>query len=261
MMGTRNREAAGPGKKTPCGLHCIRIKNIGVAIGGRELLHDVSLHCHCGALTVLIGRNGAGKSTLLKAILGELPHTGTVEFRDREDGEIKNMRIGYVPQSLGIDRNSPASVFDLFASLISPRPVFLGGGRRLRAEIKRQLASFQAGHLLDRRVGSLSGGELQRVMLSIATLPAPDLLILDEPVSGIDENGLRLFYSMVDQLKQQYDMAIILVSHDLNYVARRADQVVLLDREVLAKGKPAEVFASSAFRRIFGNFVSVGEGA
>ncbi|MDD6175978.1 MAG: metal ABC transporter ATP-binding protein [Firmicutes bacterium] len=241
--------------RAPCGLHCIRVKNIGVAAGGKALLQNVSLHCHCGELTVLIGRNGAGKSTLLKAILGEIAHTGTVEFRDHENGAIRNMRIGYVPQSIGIDRNSPASVFDLFASLISDRPVFLGGGKRLREQICRQLAVFQAESLLDRRVGSLSGGELQRVMLSVATYPTPDLLVLDEPVSGIDENGLQLFYSTVEQLKKQYDMAIILVSHDLNYVARCADQVILLDTTVRAHGKPAEVFSSSEFRSIFGNFV------
>ena len=211
------------GMHAPCGLHCIRVKNISVTAGGKALLQNISLHCHCGELTVLIGRNGAGKSTLLKAVLGEIPHTGTVEFRSREDGAIQNMRIGYVPQSIGIDRNSPASVFDLFASLVSE--------------------------------GSLSGGELQRVMLSVATYPTPDLLILDEPVSGIDENGLRLFYSTVEQLKKQYDMAIILVSHDLSYVARCADQVVLLDKTVRAHGKPAEVFLSEEFRSVFGNFV------
>ena len=219
------------------------------------MLQNVNLHCHCGELTVLIGRNGAGKSTLLKAILGEIPHTGTVEFRNREDGAIRNMRIGYVPQSIGIDRNSPNSVYDLFASLVSQRPVFLGGGKKLRGQLREQLAVFQADTLLDRRVGSLSGGELQRVMLSIATYPTPDLLILDEPVSGIDENGLQLFYATVEQLKKQYDMAIILVSHDLNYVARCADQVVLLDQTVRAHGKPSEVFVSEAFRSIFGNFV------
>ena len=243
------------GMHAPCGLHCIRVKNISVTAGGKALLQNISLHCHCGELTVLIGRNGAGKSTLLKAVLGEIPHTGTVEFRSREDGAIQNMRIGYVPQSIGIDRNSPASVFDLFASLVSERPVFLGGGKKLREQIRRQLSVFQAESLLGRRVGSLSGGELQRVMLSVATYPTPDLLILDEPVSGIDENGLRLFYSTVEQLKKQYDMAIILVSHDLSYVARCADQVVLLDKTVRAHGKPAEVFLSEEFRSVFGNFV------
>ena len=238
-----------------CGLHCLKLNNIGVYAGGRQLLHNVNIHCHCGQLTVLIGRNGAGKSTLLRAILGEIPHIGKIEYRDHEDGLLKpDFRVGYVPQTLGLDKSAPTSVYDLFASLCSKRPIFLPQSKALRAAYQAQLALFHADALIDQRLGSLSGGELQRVLLSVATYPTPDLLILDEPVSGIDENGLQLFYNIVSHLKEQFDMAIILVSHDLNYVARYADQVVLLDGTVRASGSPQEVFSSAAFRAAFGNF-------
>lgn len=238
-----------------CGLHCLKLRNIGVFAGRRQLLHNVNIHCHCGELTVIVGRNGAGKSTLLRAILGELPHIGTIEFRSREDSLVQQEpRIGYVPQSLGLDKSAPTSVYDLFASVLHHRPIFLPPKRKLREELIAQLRLFQAEHLIDQRLGSLSGGELQRVMLSVATYPKPDLLILDEPVSGMDENGLQLFYNIVSELKNTFDMAIILVSHDLNYVARYADQVVLLDQTVLACGSPKEVFAGDAFKRIFGHF-------
>ena len=239
-----------------CGLHCLKLRNIGVFAGKKQLLHNVNIHCHCGELTVIIGRNGAGKSTLLRAVLGEIPHIGTIEFRNHEDGILQQeLRIGYVPQTIGLDKGTPTSVYDLFASLISRRPVFWRQSKKLHAEISEQLKLFEADHLIDRRLGSLSGGELQRVLLSVATYPKPDLLILDEPVSGMDENGLQLFYSIVDKMKKTFDMAIILVSHDLNYVARYADQVVLLDRTVLSVGAPHEVFASKPFCETFGNFV------
>lgn len=239
-------------QKRPCGLHCIRINHIGVTAGGQEILRDVNLHCHCGELTVIIGRNGAGKSTLIKTILNEIPHTGSIVFRDHENGAIQNMRIGYVPQSLAIDRNSPASVYDLFSSLVSRRPVFLFQSKGLKQKLVDQLSLFQAGHLIDQRVGSLSGGELQRVMLAVATYQNPNLLVLDEPASGIDQKGLKGFYEMLADLKNRYDMAVILVSHDLEFVRRYADSVVLLDKSILCKGTPSEVFESTAFREIFG---------
>lgn len=246
-----------------CGLHCLKLKSFGVYVGRRQLLHNVNIHCHCGQLTVLIGRNGAGKSTLLKAVLGELPHVGSIEYRNREDGLIRpDLQVGYVPQSLGMDPSAPTSVYDLFASLISRRPVFLLRSKKLRNIITEQLKLFQVEHLIDQRMGCLSGGEQQRVMLAMATYPKPDLLMLDEPVSGMDENGLQLFYSMVSELKNKFDMAIILVSHDLNYVSRYADQVVLIDGTVKACGTPREVFSSKPFKETFGHFqFDFGKGA
>ncbi len=109
----------------PCGLHCIRINHLGVTIGEQQILSDVNLHIHCGTLTVLIGRNGAGKSTLIRAILNDIPHTGSIEFKDRENGHIQKLKIGYVPQNLNIEKSTPVSVYDMIASYQSNRPVFL----------------------------------------------------------------------------------------------------------------------------------------
>ena len=108
---------------------------------------------------------------------------------------------------------------------------------------------------LDRRLCDLSGGELQRVLLAVATHPAPELLILDEPVSGIDSNGMSVFYEKLGALKRERDMAILMVSHDLHYVAQYADKMLLLDQTVLSMGTPKEVMASDAFKREFNVFV------
>ena len=108
----------------PCGLHCIRINHLGVTIGEQQILSDVNLHIHCGTLTVLIGRNGAGKSTLIRAILNDIPHTGSIEFKDRENGHIQKLKIGYVPQNLNIEKSTPVSVYDMIASYQSNRPYF-----------------------------------------------------------------------------------------------------------------------------------------
>ena len=235
-----------------CGLHCLKINHISVRAGDTVLLDDVNLHAHCGELTAIIGRNGAGKSTLLKAILGEVRHTGTVEFSGHT-GKAMGMkpRIGYVPQSLNVDPGSPATVYDMALAFTSSWPAFLPQRRKERERLAAHFARFDAANLLDKPAGRLSGGELQRVLLAIATTPHPDLLILDEPVSGVDDAGLRRFYEMLDTLKREDDMVILLVSHDLPYVRQNADRVVLLDRTVEVSGTPAYVFASAAFCRTF----------
>ncbi len=260
--------------KRACGCHCIKIKNFSVKYGNEIILKDVSQHIHCGCLTAIIGPNGAGKSTLIKAILNEVKHEGEVEFmflpnhhctHQTEEcsscnamAEKLKLKIGYVPQHLNLSKNAPTSVYDLFAGLISDFPIFLSKRKKLYMKIKDQLAMFQAQELIEKDICDLSGGELQRVLLSIATTPIPNLLLLDEPVSGIDHNGMELFYRNITQLKENYDLAIILVSHDLEFVAKYADHVVLLNHQVIQEGTPSEVFASNEFKQIFGN-ISFGE--
>lgn len=235
-----------------CGLHCTKINNISVNIGGQEILKNVSIHVHCGQLTVIIGRNGAGKSTLLKAILGEVEHSGNIVFTDMKDNRTKKIKIGYVPQKVNVEKHMPTTVYDLFASCISDIPVFLKKDKKLYKEIKEQLNIFGADELIDKSIGELSGGELQRVLIAIATKPIPNLLILDEPVSGIDENGTRSFYKILQELKNKYDMSIILVSHDFKLTKQYADKVILLDKEVIKEGKPEQVFESLEFKCRFG---------
>ena len=235
----------------PCGFHCIKMKDLGVSFGDQVVLEHINLHIHCGSLTAIIGRNGAGKSTLVKAILDDIPHQGTIEFKNTEDGRMKKLKIGYVPQTLNLEANAPMDVYDLIASYCYRYPVFLLK-KKIYEEIREALQVFDAEDLIDRQVGKLSGGELQRVLLSMAVMDNPDLLLLDEPVSGIDKNGMDLFFEKMDYLRKNFDMSIVLISHDLDYVARFADKVVLIDKTVLADGTPKKVYESDAFHQVFG---------
>ncbi len=244
-------------KKNACGFHCIKVTDLSVKIDDQQILSSVNLHIHCGTFAAIIGRNGAGKSTLLKAILGEIPHTGTIEFKNTENGRMQDLSIGYVPQSINIDRTTPMDVYDLITSFNYHRPVFFRQ-KKLHNEIKKILSEFDAENLIDQKIGTLSGGELQRVLLSLAVINEPHLLLLDEPVSGIDKNGMDLFYEKMKLLVKEHDMAAIIISHDMDYVAKYADEVILLDKTVLASGTPKSVYESQPFGDMFGGSYDYG---
>ncbi len=234
-----------------CRLCRIEVDHLSVVRDGQTLLSDVNLHAHCGELTALIGTNGAGKTTLLRALLGQVPHTGDVRHLTGTGLPAAAVRTGYVPQSLDFDRSSPVTVMDFMAASLSRRAVFLGVGRKTRERVRAALSRTNAAALEDRQMGVLSGGELQRVLLALALTPQPDFLILDEPVSGVDENGMDDFYRTVAELRHRNHMAILLVTHDLDVVRRYADRVILMQGTVLAQGAPDAVFASDAFERVF----------
>ncbi|MDF2538350.1 MAG: hypothetical protein K0S76_1371 [Herbinix sp.] len=240
---------------TACGLHCIQIKDISVRDGAQTIIENINLHIHCGKITVIIGKNGAGKSTLIKAILGEIKHEGSIEINDLRNQTLMNLKIGYVPQYINMEKNTPMSVYDLFAGYISNSPIFFRKNPKVYHTIKEQLRVFEAQDLVDKRACDLSGGELQRVLLSIAITPVPNLLLLDEPVSGIDKNGMELFYENIGKLKSNFDLAMIIVSHDFEFVKKYADHVILMNKRIIKEGNPTEVLNSDEFKEIFGERV------
>ena len=239
------------GPDSACKLCRIEVDKLNVSFGAQTPLKDVSLHIHCGELTALIGTNGAGKTTLLRALLGQIEYKGTVRHLTSDGRPAADLRTGYVPQQLEFDRSTPATVMDFMAGALSRRAVFLGVSKKTREKVMAALRRTHCEMLADRALGALSGGELQRVLLALALTPQPDLLILDEPVSGVDSNGLEEFYQTVDELKHKNHMAILLVSHDLNVVERYADNVVLMQGTVVKQGAPAVVFDSPEFEQVF----------
>lgn len=239
--------------KKPCGLHCIKVHHFSVTLGNQVILQDINLHIHCGKLNAIIGKNGAGKSTLIKAMLGEVPHEGKIAYQyQNNDFQQKKLKIGYVPQQLNIEKNTPISVYDFMASYMSSAPVCFKKSKKIYGKIKEQLAMLQVEDCIDMQMCNLSGGQLQRVLISLALTEEPQLLLLDEPSAGIDKSGMDLFYETIDNLKNNYDLAIILISHDLEYVARYADEVILLDKKVLKRGTAEDVFHSKEFKDVFG---------
>ena len=239
------------GPEAGCRLCRIEVDKLTVSFGAQTPLKDVSLHIHCGELTALIGTNGAGKTTLLRALLGQIEYTGTIRHLTSDGRPAADLRTGYVPQQLEFDRSSPVTVMDFMAGSLSRRPVFLGVSKKARERVLAALERTHCAQLADRTLGALSGGELQRVLLALALTPQPDLLILDEPVSGVDQNGMEMFYQTVDELKHRNHMAILLVSHDLSVVERYADRVVLMQGTVIKQGSPEVVFDSPEFEQVF----------
>ena len=235
----------------PCGHSCcLRVENVSVKIGADVILKDMNLHAHCGELVAIIGPNGAGKSTFLKTILGQQDYDGIIAFS--EPGKrSKKPRIGYVPQSPAFDPGDPVCVADLFSCCMSRRPAFLGLSRSMRDLVLECLERVHGEDLIDKRVGTLSGGELQRVLLALALEPMPNILILDEPLSGVDIEGMESLMDMLDEIRKTYDLSILMTTHDFSMLSRYADQVVLVDHGLRIKGCPETVLNSNEFKTAF----------
>jgi len=234
-------------------LHTLSIRNLTVRKGGAEILSGVDADIRCGEVTALIGPNGAGKTTLLQAILGQVPYTGEIRFcRALEHGE-GEPRIGYVPQHLPLDRDAPVTVLDFFALSAQRRPVFLGPSRKTREAARESLGRAGVAHLLGRPLGRLSGGELQRVLFALALRDDPDILLLDEPVSGVDVEGEERFCDFLSQVQRNSRFSLLLVSHDLSVVTRHADQVICLNRRIVCQGATTEVLTPENLAAMYGS--------
>lgn len=234
-----------------CNGHCcLNIEHLAVKIDGDEILRDVNLHIHCGEIVALIGPNGAGKSTLIKSILGQREHEGKITFQPAGERSRK-FRIGYVPQSPSFEAGDPVSVLDLFSMCMSKRPAAFHIGRRQRETVLSCLQNVHGESLIDKKIGNLSGGELQRVLLALALEPVPDILILDEPLSGVDVEGMNMLLTMLDEIRTKFDLSILIVTHDFAMLSRFVDKVVLLKETILTSGTPEQVLSSQEFRNVF----------
>ena len=235
----------------------IEVKHLTKRYGDHTAVSDLTFSVEEGQVYGFLGPNGAGKSTLFRTILGQLPHAGTIDFQ-QAGGRRTRPLIGYVPQSPSFDRGDPVSVLDLFVSAIDAWPVFLPAPKKVRARVAACLERVHAESLIDKRIGSLSGGELQRVLLAMALEPVPHILILDEPLSGVDIEGEKQLLDMLDEVRRSYDLSILLSTHDFATLEEYADKVILLQSGVLKAGTPAEVLSSPEFQEVF--HLSLGRG-
>ncbi len=240
---------------------CLKLEGLSVNLEGDQILDDVSFHLHCGEIVALIGPNGAGKSTLFRSILGQTSYKGNITFSPAggpairlADGAVvggSRPLVGYVPQSPSFDRGDPVSVLDFFTAATAKWPVWLPVPQKYRDRAAASLQRVHGEDLLDRAMGALSGGQLQRVLLALALEPVPHILILDEPLSGVDIEGEHQLLEMLDELRTQYDLSIFLSTHDFATLGSFADKVILLNQRVLKAGTPDEVLSSPEFYETF----------
>lgn len=237
----------------------VKINNLRVRQGGHTILNRVTLSANHGETLALIGRNGAGKTTLLKAILHSADFKGAIDFFDSHGTKISNPKIGYVPQRLSFDKNTPITVMDLFCANSSSIPVWLWHSKKRKKKAYEILEKVGAQNQLNKPIGNLSGGELQRVLLALALDPMPDILLLDEPVSAVDRKGISQFYSIINSMREDYHMPVILVSHDLGHVVKYATSYALINHTVIETGSAQNLAQSAKVRETFGLDIGGGE--
>lgn len=225
----------------------LQVKALTVVLSSEPILDNIALEVMPETVHAIIGPNGGGKTTLMRSLLGGMPHQGEIRFRFRKSG-----RIGYVPQLLEFDHALPLTVCDLLSMMLQRRPMFLGRPRKRRKQILELLARTRCERLIDKSVGSLSGGEFRRVLLAQALAPMPELLLLDEPASNVDEYGARMFEQLLAGLCREDGLTIVMVSHDLSMILRVADHVTGINRRVAFSGEPERLDDPVVLARLFG---------
>ncbi|MBT3347857.1 MAG: ATP-binding cassette domain-containing protein [Thiotrichales bacterium] len=209
---------------------------ISLSFNNKILLSDVSLTLQQGEIVTIIGPNGAGKSTLLRLLLGLIsPTSGQVKRR-------KKLRIGYLPQKFDIDPVLPLTV----------RRIMSLTANYSEKKVISALAESGVAYLIDAAVSNLSGGEFQRVMLARTLLCSPELLVLDEPVQGVDYLGESEMYKLISKIRDRHNCAILMVSHDLHVVMASTDRVICIDQHICCQGHPSTVSADPEYMRLFG---------
>lgn len=236
--------------RSEIGEAAVRFRDVSVTLGGQTILDRVTATVPCGSSAAIVGPNGAGKTTLLLALLGRIPYRGSISLANGPDG--RPPRIGYVPQRLALDRGLPMTVMEFMVMGLQRMPLWFGCRSRYRAAALNLLSPVKADALADRKVGALSGGELQRVLLALALGEKPDLLVLDEPAAGVDFEGEHIFCELLDGLRGRSGFTQLMVSHDLATVMHHATHVICLNRKVAAEGPPSEALTSGTLAAIFG---------
>ncbi|MFC3149796.1 metal ABC transporter ATP-binding protein [Litoribrevibacter euphylliae] len=225
----------------------LTLDNVSLTIGSQRLLDAIHCEFESGQWHAVLGPNGGGKSTLLKTILGLTPHSGSIKVNWPKEAltgaKSKRGNIGYIPQLMPFDASLPISVRDYLLMSLSSRPIWFK--RKLPKTVETALEHIQLKDKLDRRIGDLSGGERQRLMLTTAMLQNPSLLILDEPMTGLDKTGQQETLSLLSKFHQAGG-TIVMVEHDWNIVKNHCDQVYWIDSSLKLKQSATEFFEQAA---------------
>ncbi|QJB58450.1 metal ABC transporter ATP-binding protein [Pseudodesulfovibrio sp. zrk46] len=231
----------------------MHFENVSLKLGGNSILHNVNFSVKRGSIHCIIGPNGGGKTSLIRCLLGQMPHSGNIRMCWG-----KGSVMGYVPQSLDFDDTLPLTVGDFLAMISqSRRPAFMGMVRSIRSSIMEALERVGMDKKVARPFGALSGGERQRVLLAQALIPEPQLLILDEPATGLDKSGAVIMHEIINELVSN-GTTVMMIHHDLAEVRDMAHGVTCINREILFSGDPKELLTPE---RIFNIFSATGKAA
>lgn len=222
----------------------LTVENLGVKFGEHEVLKDLNFFVQNGDILALVGPNGSGKSVLFRALMDLVPYSGKIKWAE-------GLKINYVPQKFYVDIELPLSVGE-----------FMGFKSKSRSKITEALKAVgltenhnehhTKNYILNRRLGWLSGGQIQRVLIAWAILDNPDVLLFDEPTSGVDVGGEETIYNLLKKIKEERSLTIILISHDLNIVYKYANNVICLNKKMICYGQPNEVLDPSALAKLYG---------
>ncbi|WP_460353214.1 MULTISPECIES: metal ABC transporter ATP-binding protein [unclassified Pseudomonas] len=219
---------------------------VSLTLGRTTILDNVTFQVQPGHVHALVGPNGGGKSSLIKTLLGQMPHQGQLSLHwPGQPGT-----IGYVPQALEFDRGLPMTVDDFMAAMCQRRPAFLGLSKHYAKAIGEALERVGMQDKRKRRMGALSGGERQRVLLAQGLIPAPQLLVLDEPMSALDEAGIQVFERLLGDWRAA-GITVLWIEHDLEAVKRLADRVTGLNRRVLFDATPQQALTPERLLSLF----------
>ncbi len=222
----------------------ISTKNVEISYDSRPVVSGVSFEIMPGSITMIIGPNGSGKTTLLKALAGLLPFSGEINlFGKRQPGA--PARLGYVPQRFSFDRSIPITVQE-FLSLSSPRCFT---DQCIHQKLYQDVGVAK---IFTKPVSDLSGGQLQRVLIARALLEEPQILLLDEPASGIDIEGQNAIHKVLRDITREKKTTVVMISHEFNIVNHLADQVLCLNRELVCQGRPAEALTPEVIKKLYG---------
>jgi zinc/manganese transport system ATP-binding protein len=237
----------------------LRLDGISVQLGGRQILRDVSFAVRPGEFTGLIGPNGAGKTTLLKVILGLQPPTaGRVLLDGRPRPRRAGSVIGYVPQKIVVDQDMPLRARDVVALGLDGHKLGLPLPSKARRDrVQEALAAVDAERYADARVGELSGGEQQRVLIAHAIISRPRLLLLDEPLANLDLRSEQGIVSVLARLAREYNIAVLISAHDMNPLMRETDTIVYVAAGKAAAGRTDEVIQPEVLSALYGSPVEV----
>ncbi|MDD4309353.1 MAG: metal ABC transporter ATP-binding protein [Candidatus Cloacimonetes bacterium] len=228
----------------------VKFEDITVVLGGNTILDNVTASVPKGSSTAIVGPNGAGKTTLLMALLGQIPYKGKISIASAESGD--QPRIGYVPQRLNFDRAMPLTVMEFMVMGVQRMPLWFGVRNKNYSKAMSLLSMVKLDGLEKRKIGVLSGGEIQKLLLALALGQNPDLLVLDEPAAGVDYQGESVFCELLEGLRQKHGFTQLMVSHDLATVTYHATHVICMNKKVAAEGKPEDVLTNETLKAVFG---------